>query len=128
MNLEWNKGYYGYDSFEMISKVPDNFTTICFLDPPYNKKKDKRYKHPGQTSISITEKFIKYFTNENDKVIDPFLGTGTTGYICSKFKRNWMGFELNKEYKLFLKDRLFILEQEIKNIFKKNKQKQILDF
>lgn len=37
-------------------------------------------------------------TKEGDTVLDPFMGSGTTAIACIKEKRNFIGFELNKEY------------------------------
>jgi len=36
--------------------------------------------------------------NENDIVLDPFMGSGTTAVACLKLKRNYIGFEISKEY------------------------------
>ncbi len=38
------------------------------------------------------------FTNENDIVYDPFLGTGTTAVVSKKLNRRFIGSELSKEY------------------------------
>ena len=37
-------------------------------------------------------------TDENDIVLDPFMGTGTTAIAAKKLKRNYIGFELDKDY------------------------------
>ena len=37
-------------------------------------------------------------TKEGDIVLDPFMGSGTTAIACIREKRNFIGFELNKEY------------------------------
>ena len=37
-------------------------------------------------------------TKEGDTVLDPFMGSGTTAIACIREKRNFIGFELNKEY------------------------------
>lgn len=47
----------------------------------------------------VAEWFIRNFTNENDLVLDPFMGMGTTGLVCGKNKRNYIGFELIQEYR-----------------------------
>ena len=38
------------------------------------------------------------WTNENDIVLDCFLGSGTTAVCCLKENRNYIGFEINKEF------------------------------
>ncbi len=42
--------------------------------------------------------FLKLFTKENDLVLDPFVGSGTTCRVTSKLLRNSVGIELNPEY------------------------------
>jgi DNA modification methylase len=42
-------------------------------------------------------------TNEGDLVLDPFMGTGTTGLVSKELNRNYIGFELQKEYIDFMK-------------------------
>jgi len=54
--------------------------------------------HPTQKPTKLFRKLILASTNENDTVLDPFLGSGTTAIACIKEKRNFIGFELNKEY------------------------------
>ena len=41
---------------------------------------------------------INASTKEGDTVLDPFMGSGTTAIACIREKRNFIGFELNKEY------------------------------
>ena len=48
------------------------------------------------------EKLVEYFllgaSNENDLILDPFMGTGTTGLVCKKYNRKFIGYEIQKEY------------------------------
>lgn len=45
-------------------------------------------------------------SREGDTVLDPFTGSGTTGYVCKKLGRNFLGTELNPEYVALAKDRI----------------------
>ncbi|GAA7235705.1 site-specific DNA-methyltransferase [Helicobacter pylori] len=58
----------------------------------------ERVKHPTQKSLALMEKIISIHTNPNDIVLDPFMGSGTTGLACKNLKRNFIGIELEKEY------------------------------
>ena len=49
---------------------------------------------------------IKIHTNENDIVIDPFMGSGTTGLACLNLNRRFIGIELDKNYFNLSIDRL----------------------
>jgi site-specific DNA-methyltransferase (adenine-specific) len=46
----------------------------------------------------LAERAIKISSNENDVILDPFLGSGTTLVACEKLNRNGLGIEISKEY------------------------------
>ena len=54
----------------------------------------------------LTEYFIKGATNEGDFILDPFMGSGTTGVSAKKLKRDWMGFDSIEEYVNFANKRI----------------------
>lgn len=55
-------------------------------------------KHVAVFPEALVEYFIKGTTDIGDLVLDPFMGSGTTGVVCKKLNRNWLGFEISKEY------------------------------
>ena len=54
--------------------------------------------HPTQKPIALMSYIVNASTKEGDTVLDPFMGSGTTAIACIREKRNFIGFELNKEY------------------------------
>ena len=54
--------------------------------------------HPTVKPIALMEYLIKLVSKEGAIVLDPFLGSGTTGIACKKLNRNFIGIELNNEY------------------------------
>lgn len=50
--------------------------------------------HQTEKPQDILEFFLKYYTDENDVVLDPTMGSGSTGVACKKLKRKFIGFEL----------------------------------
>jgi len=62
------------------------------------KGKDGRAAHPTQKPEKLLELIIKASSNENDIVLDPFFGSGTTGAVAEKLKRKWIGIEKNEKY------------------------------
>ena len=54
--------------------------------------------HGAVMSQSLSDMIIREFTNEGDLVLDPFFGLGTTAISCIKMKRDYIGFEICKEY------------------------------
>lgn len=77
--------------------------------PTFNSKYDngiyefplqggKNRFHPTQKSLKLFEELISKHSNENDVVLDTFLGSGTTAIACKNKNRNFKGCEINKEY------------------------------
>lgn len=54
--------------------------------------------HPTQKSLILFETLINKHSNENDTVLDTFLGSGTTAIACKNTKRKFKGCEISKEY------------------------------
>ncbi len=59
--------------------------------------------HSAAFPEELPEWFIKLFTKENDMVLDPFMGSGTTIIVGNRMKRNTIGIEIKKEYYDFIK-------------------------
>ncbi len=55
-------------------------------------------KHPTQKPMEILEKIILSSTDENDLILDPFNGSGTTGIVSNKLNRKYIGIEKEKEF------------------------------
>jgi site-specific DNA-methyltransferase (adenine-specific) len=77
--------------------------------PTFNSKYDngiymfplqggKNRFHPTQKSLNLFQELIIKHTNENDVVLDTFMGSGTTMFACKNTKRNFKGCEISKEY------------------------------
>jgi site-specific DNA-methyltransferase (adenine-specific) len=54
--------------------------------------------HPTEKNINMLEVFIKNNTDEKNLVLDPFMGSGTTGVACKNLNRNFIGIELDENY------------------------------
>ncbi len=54
--------------------------------------------HPAVFPIELPLRHIKSWSNEEDIVLDPFMGSGTTGLACLQLNRQFIGIECNKEY------------------------------
>lgn len=58
----------------------------------------ERTSHPTQKSCKVMEEIVRIHTNENDLILDPFMGSGTTGVASVKNNRKFIGIEINPEY------------------------------
>jgi len=75
--------------------------------------------HSAAFPEGLPEWFIKLFTKEEDTVLDPFMGSGTTNIVAKRMKRNSIGIEIVPEYYEMVKSEiqpieLYLLEPEIK--------------
>ncbi len=62
------------------------------------KHNSKRDPHPCQLPLHLMDRLILMITDENDIVLDPFSGTGTTAISAKRLGRQYVGFELDKKY------------------------------
>lgn len=70
-----------------------------FIETPVASKGERRYgKHSTQKPESLIRHFVEILSNPNDWVLDPFMGSGTTGVVAKRTGRNFIGVELNPEY------------------------------
>ena len=77
---------------------PDN---VLYLATETSNK-----NHSATFPKALPEWFIKLFTRENDWVLDPFLGSGTTCEVAEKLLRNSVGVEIIPEYVAMAKRRM----------------------
>jgi len=62
------------------------------------EKSNKRRFHPAMFPESIAEDHIRSWSNEGEIVLDPFMGSGTTGVAAKNLGRDFIGIELDPEY------------------------------
>lgn len=63
-------------------------------------------KHPAVFPQELSDRHIISWSNENDIVLDPFMGSGTTALSCVKLNRKYIGFEKNIDYFNIANERL----------------------
>tara|TARA_R110000796_G_C14388532_1_gene416139 strand:+ start:44 stop:712 length:669 start_codon:yes stop_codon:yes gene_type:complete len=73
--------------------------------------------HPTEKPVLLMEYLIEKFSNENDTVLDPFMGSGTTGLACKNTDREFIGIELDKDYFDIAKKRIEITNQKQISLF-----------
>ena len=63
-----------------------------------NPARAKKIGHPAPFPIELPQKFINLYTFKDDLILDPFLGSGTTAIAAKNLERNFVGYEIEKEY------------------------------
>jgi len=100
----------------------ENVDVFRFPAPQTNFKKDRQL-HFLQKPLRLIKILIKNSSDENDLILDPFLGSGTTSVGCEQLGRNSIGIEINKEYCQIAYERL---KQEVEQI-KFNREKSTIE-
>ncbi len=62
--------------------------------------------HPTPKPKHFIKEVLKMFTKENDLILDPFIGSGSTAIACSHLNRSFVGFEVNPDYIKIANERL----------------------
>lgn len=72
----------------------------------------ERTKHPAQFPEQLVKDHILSWSNEGDLILDPFMGSGTTGKMCKLLNRDFIGIEISDEYFNIAKERINNLESK----------------
>lgn len=79
-------------------------------DPPLPNSileiKSEKGKHNTQKPIALVEWILKYYSKEGDLVLDPTMGSGTTGVACKLMNRKFIGIEKNEAIFKYASERL----------------------
>ncbi len=81
--------------------------------------------HSATFPISLPSWFIRLFTQEDDTVLDPFMGSGTTALACIKLNRNYIGVELMPKYHKLILSNIKEAKREAINESKLNIRRQV---
>ena len=101
-------GSFVYNNNIDTSKSKTIDLNIWKLPCGYMKStKDKEaYKHPAIFPEELAHRHIQTWSNENDLIFDPMMGSGTTGKISKQLNRNFIGIEISEEYLNIAKERI----------------------
>ena len=106
-----SKKYRGNKKYD---KSPEGTRDVTTITKVYKVKGNVwRYsvgqnstKHPAPFPEKLAYDHIISWSNENDLVFDPFIGSGTTAKMCEKSNRKWVGCEISEEYCEITKHRI----------------------
>ena len=88
---------------------------LCQGKERLKDKDSKKALHPTQKPEELLKRIILGFSNENDVILDPFAGSGTTPYIAKKYNRNFIAIEKEEKY-------VKAIEKRVAMKYKKEKQ------
>lgn len=101
-------------NYQLMRKINDNKQMKDVWNFTAPKKNEKKFgKHPTQKPLGLLNRIILSATSENDLVLDPFNGSGTTGVACALNKRKYIGIELEADYIKLTKKRINAIENQL---------------
>jgi len=82
---------------DKISPSGNQMRNVWYI--PLTSLQEKKYgKHPTQKPLELLRRIILSNSNEEDLILDPFVGSGTTGVIAKRFNRKFIGVEIEKDF------------------------------
>ncbi len=116
-----SRHYFNYDLMkngdypkDFIKKPNAQMRSVWAIGTPTPKEKVFG-KHPTQKPLELLERIILASTKENDLILDPFMGSGTTGVAAMKLGRQFVGIEKNPEFIALADRRIFDAYQHKEN-------------
>jgi len=107
---EMKRKFYPFSRFKKTSKTKEG-RSLHYKDKEdvWNIKREYwtgDEKTPTKLPAEVIEKILQYSSKKGDVVLDPFLGSGQVAVVSKSLNRNYLGFEIVKEYYNFAKKRL----------------------
>ena len=99
-------------TFNRLSDTYERPKIVCGLT---SKSEKVNGGHPTQKPVEVMEWLINRLSNESDLILDPFMGSGSTGVAALNANRRFIGIELDEDYFNIAKKRIENTEEEIKN-------------
>jgi len=109
------KGYCRPASYEAAKTV---------FYQPINAQDKKLYEHPTIKPLNIIETLVENSSTAGQTILDPFMGSGTTGVACKIHSRNFIGIELDKHFYEISQQRI---NGTAENIFDKYYQPELFE-
>lgn len=81
-----------------LGKNPTDVWEFPKVTSGKNRSSQERTPHPAQFPIGVIERIIKASSNENQIILDPFMGSGTTAMVALDLQRFVIGFEIRQDY------------------------------
>lgn len=121
--MEHGVGAYNHIDWSEYNSLTSNMIKIS-SDP------NDHGKHPTQKPIALMEALIKLTTQEEQVILDPFCGSGSTLVAAKKLNRNYIGIEISEEFCKTARERLKIelFEEKQKDNKKNDDNPQQLSF
>ncbi len=93
-----DKGYGHIFNYEKMFNINNNELEDVWILPAVSMDEKNYGYHPAQKPECLLERIIEASTVEDQLVLDPFMGSGTTGIVCKRLRRRFIGIEKESKY------------------------------
>ena len=97
-----SRGWLVWSKINSMPTMADIELAWTNLDQPAKQYRSLRNgwnrQHPTEKPVGLMEWVLLHTTNEGDTILDPFMGSGTTGVACVQTGRNFIGIEIDPNY------------------------------
>lgn len=96
--------FFELDAIDENRDVRLPFNALSFANTSSNDEYFRKCResgmapHPARMNEGLVDFFIRFLTEEEDVVLDPFGGSNTTGSVAERLNRRWISFEINEDY------------------------------
>lgn len=116
--IVWNKGKHGMGDLKGGYAPKHEFILFATKGRVLNRGKRlndvidhptvgvKSLQHPSEKPVGLLEMFIKQHTDAGMTVLDPFMGSGSTGVACKNLGRGFVGIEIEEKYVQLARERV----------------------
>lgn len=103
MNLHFINSIEGWIYFTNVTRTGtfnnNGIAIHDYIESSVTPKNEKIYGgHPTQKPEKVIQHFVELLSNPGEVVMDPFMGSGTTGVVAKKLGRDFIGIELQEDY------------------------------
>jgi adenine-specific DNA-methyltransferase len=98
-----------------LGKNPSDVWEFPKVTSGEQRSSKERTAHPAQFPLAVIDRIVKACSHENDIILDPFMGSGTTAVAALQTDRQVIGFEISEKYCQMAKERVqhFLRDRQI---------------
>ncbi len=79
-----------------------------------NPESAKKVMHPAPFPAELPYRLIQLYSFRGDVVLDPFMGSGSTGVAALNLDRRYVGYEISEEYLKIAEERIRAMQSQVK--------------
>ena len=109
-----NFGKFGYNSWQPFLLYGKNNNRYGLDTIKYSMIEKRVEGHPCSKPVGLMKALVNRFTKPGDTILDPFMGSGTTGVACVQTNRNFIGIEIDPSYYAIAEKRIKDAQQQMR--------------